>query len=88
MLYRYSGIYSASDEASCTAMAANPRMARKASKTVKVTAGTLPMPKRRSPRTAGVSKSSLHRVFGRDNSAGVARCQGEIQRGWSWCARR
>ncbi len=28
------------------------------------------------------------RLFGRDNSVGVARCQGEIQRGWSWCARR
>ena len=29
-----------------------------------------------------------HRLFGRDNPVGVARCQGEIQRGWSWCARR
>jgi hypothetical protein len=31
---------------------------------------------------------SIDRLFGRDNSVGVARCQGEIQRGWSWCARR
>src|SRR5216683_7387213 len=30
----------------------------------------------------------VHRLFGRDNPVGVARCQGEIQRGWSWCARR
>jgi hypothetical protein len=26
---------------------------------------------------------SPHVLFGRDNSIGVARCQGEIQRGWS-----
>jgi len=53
---RYSGSCFASEGISCTTMATNPSMARKAISTVRVTAVTLPRCPRRSQRTAGANR--------------------------------